>query len=42
MLITLAIAVAVVFFWRTVIKLAAIGTVVVVVMGFLEFLRSMH
>lgn len=36
-LITLIIAAVAVFFWRAVIKLAAIGTVVVVVLGFFEF-----
>jgi hypothetical protein len=40
--IALVIATAVVFFWRTVIKLIAIGIVVLVALGFLELLQGLH
>lgn len=42
MLITLAIMATVVIFWRTVIKLVAIGTLALVVLGFLEVLQALH
>jgi hypothetical protein len=42
MLITLVIVAVGVLFWRTVIKLMIIGVIVLVVLGFLELLRSLH
>ena len=42
MVITLVIAVAALFFWRTMIKLAAIGTIMLVVLGFIDLLRGLH
>lgn len=42
MLITLVIAAAMVFFWRTMIKLVTAGVVALVLLGLLEVLRSMH
>jgi hypothetical protein len=41
-LITLIITTLGVFFWRTAIKLVAIGAVLVVVLGFFEFLNNIH
>jgi hypothetical protein len=41
-LITLIITTLGVFFWRTAVKLIAIGTVLVVVLGFFEFLSNIH
>jgi hypothetical protein len=42
MLIILVIAAAIVFYWRTVIKLITVGTLALVLLGLLELLRSMH
>ena len=42
MVITLVIAVAALFFWRTMIKLAAIGTIMLVVLGFIDLLRGLQ
>lgn len=42
MLIILIIGVAMVFFWRTAIKLVAVGTAFLIMLGFLDLLRSLH
>ena len=42
MLIILAVITGVVVFWRTVIKLATIGLLLLVVLGFMDLLRGLH
>jgi hypothetical protein len=42
MLITLVIVTTAVVFWRMVIKLLIIGTVMLVLLGFLELLQGLH
>jgi hypothetical protein len=41
-LVTLVVAAAAVLYWRTVIKLLTIGTVMLVMLGLLDLLRSLH
>jgi hypothetical protein len=40
--ITLLVIIGVTIFWRTVIKLVAIGVILLVVLGFSELLRYLH
>lgn len=42
MLITLLVSVTAAVFWRTVIKLVAIGIILLAVLGFCELLRNLH
>jgi hypothetical protein len=41
-LVILVVAAAAVLYWRTVIKLLTIGTVMLVVLGLLDLLQSLH